>query len=263
MPRSASKPASFLHVVGVDGCAAGWVACAVPVVDGQPAPPRAECLFFARFANVLARFDRAIVAVDMPIGLPDRPERGGRACDRLARAVLPRQRKSSIFSPPTGQALRAGMAELARSGSRMRARQEASRVNQSLASPGVQARIGAQCFGLFPKMAELDALMTPGLQQRVIEAHPEVIFELLADGRAVDRKKDPAGVRQRVRLLRGAGFIGAAACIAQTRTRGIATDDVLDAMACAFTAGRMCLGSAERFGASEANASGLISAIWR
>lgn len=263
MSRSASKPASFLHAVGVDGCAAGWVACAVPIVNGRPVPPRAECLFFHRFADVLARFDRAVVAVDMPIGLPYRPERGGRACDRLARAVLPRQRKSSIFSPPTSQALRAGMAEHARSGSRSLACQEASRVNQLLAPPGVHARIGAQCFGLFQKMAELDAVMTPGLQQRVIEAHPEIIFELLADGSAVDRKKDPAGVRQRVRLLRRAGFTSAAACIALTRTRGIATDDVLDAVACAFTAGRMFLGSAERFGASEANASGLISAIWR
>lgn len=263
MQPQASTRGRYSHAIGVDGCAAGWVVCIVPMTDGSPEPLRAMCRVVERFPTLLEDFSRAAIAVDMPIGLPDVPERGGRACDRLARAILPANRKSSIFSPPTRAALRAGMAELARSGSRSRARLEASRVNQSLAPRGVQARIGAQCFGIFPKLAEVDAIMTPALPQCIVEAHPEIIFDLLANGRPIARKKEPAGVAQRTQLLRDAGFTTASTLVERTRAKGVATDDVLDAIACAFTACRVSQSRAERFGGTQTSASGITSAIWR
>ena len=81
-------------VVGVDGCPGGWVA--VWRRDGKP-----SVQVFAAFAALIATFpDDAIVAVDMPIGLPDFSRRGGRGPEALVRPLL-RQRQSSVFSIPS------------------------------------------------------------------------------------------------------------------------------------------------------------------
>jgi predicted RNase H-like nuclease len=56
-----------MDVVGVDGARGGWVA--VRLTDGR----FAEALFFEKFSNLAQAYSQAIViAVDIPIGLPDR-----------------------------------------------------------------------------------------------------------------------------------------------------------------------------------------------
>jgi predicted RNase H-like nuclease len=58
----------MVPVAGVDGCRAGWV-----VVHGHRAVVRAT------FADVMAALpDDTVVAVDMPIGLVDEHQPGGR-----------------------------------------------------------------------------------------------------------------------------------------------------------------------------------------
>ena len=75
-------------VVGIDGCPGGWVA--VLLEEGR----FADAWFAARFElAVEAAGDAAVIAVDMPIGLP---EEGGRAADLEARRLLGRQR-ASVF----------------------------------------------------------------------------------------------------------------------------------------------------------------------
>ena len=60
-------------VVGVDGCPGGWIA----VARQDDAKPSAKV--FATFAALVAAFpEDAIVAVDMPIGLPEFTRHGGR-----------------------------------------------------------------------------------------------------------------------------------------------------------------------------------------
>ncbi len=51
---------------------------------------------------------------------------------------------------------------------------EACAVNQRHTEP--PKKISKQIFHLFPKMREIDALMTPELQVRVFEVHPELAF---------------------------------------------------------------------------------------
>ena len=53
-----------------------------------------------------------------------------------------------------------------------------------------------------PKIAEVDAAMTPDLQKRVIEVQPEVSFQALADGKAMTWSKQKlAGFAERHTLL--------------------------------------------------------------
>jgi len=99
-----------------------------------------------------------IIAVDMPIGLP---ERSGRAPEREVRARLG-ERQSSVFAVPAEKAVYC--AEYP----------EACRVNLLHSDP--PKKVSKQCFHLFPKMREIDGLIAPRHQSRIFESHPEVAF---------------------------------------------------------------------------------------
>ena len=122
-------------VAGVDGCRAGWV---VALVQQQPRGVQKHYIRFCnRFAEVLALAPRpAVIAIDIPIGLLEVQQPGGRECDRQARRLLGR-RASSVFTPPT------------------RALLEATRYEQ-VRSHGVST----QAFRILPKIREVDRLMT-------------------------------------------------------------------------------------------------------
>ena len=102
----------------------------------------------------------ALIAVDIPIGLLDRAQPGGRPCDRNARILLGRARASSVFTPPIRAALKA------------RAYREAMRLNG--------AGMSKQAFNIMAKIREVDGVIEPGSQDRVFEAHPELAFIGLA-----------------------------------------------------------------------------------
>src|SRR5207249_103178 len=64
-------------------------------------------------------------------------------------------------------------------------------------------RCSRQAFGIFAKIAEVDALMTPADQGRVREGHPEVTFAVMCDGTPMEkRKKSSAGRAARLAALR-------------------------------------------------------------
>src|SRR5712664_3119998 len=161
---------------GVDGCRAGWlVVLAHPLArDAQEHQVR----LCASFAEVL-HLEPAptIIAVDIPIGLLAEPQPGGRDCDRLARQWLGR-RASSVFTPPIRPLLDATHYEHVR-----------------------PYGVSVQAFHILPKIREVDRLMTPALQQRVYEAHPELAFQSLAGHSLQDRKKTVAGREERLRVL--------------------------------------------------------------
>ena len=122
-------------VAGVDGTKAGWVAV---LWDGQasrafPLSTLAEVLDIAP--------DLAAIAIDMPIGFLDAAERGGRACERHARALMP-GRGSSVFNSPIRAALEAGDYTMA------------SALNA--ASSVHELGLSKQSFALFPKLREVD-----------------------------------------------------------------------------------------------------------
>jgi predicted RNase H-like nuclease len=89
------------RVAGIDGTPGGWAV--VIIAEGQS--------IIRKVAALSDIFDDAtvfdIVAVDVPIGLLDAYEVGGRVCDRAARQFLGRPRGSSVFPAPVRPVLEA------------------------------------------------------------------------------------------------------------------------------------------------------------
>ena len=63
--------------------------------------------------------------------------------------------------------------------------------------------LSIQSFNIQPRIREVDAMLTPAVQDRICEAHPELAFRHLNSGRPLtSRKHTEAGRQERVRLLR-------------------------------------------------------------
>ncbi|MER2606363.1 MAG: DUF429 domain-containing protein [Siculibacillus sp.] len=235
MPASPLAPAAP-RLAGVDGCPAGWLACLIDD-DGPLAP---EIRLFPRFADLLTEVDPAVVAVDMPIGLPDVIGPNGRGPERLVRPLLG-ERRSSVFSIPCRAAVWAGEGRDDRAG-------YAAACAAALAGSDPPKKVSKQAFNLFPKIRELDRLMTPDLAARVFESHPEMAFTALNGGRPMTLPKkaksraNPPGLDERRALLAAHGF--APALFAAPPPRGAGPDDLLDACVLALVARRIRRGKA-------------------
>jgi threonine dehydratase len=237
-------------VAGVDGCPVGWIAVLLDL-DGRAAP---RVVLALDFADLLARsgpFD--IVAVDMPIGLPEQVGAGGRGPEGALRPHLG-ARQSSVFSMPARAAVEALDYRAA--------------CDAALATSEPPRKISKQAFFLFPKIREIDALLRAdaALGARVRESHPEGVFMVMNGGRPLTHPKKvksrvwPDGMAERRALLIQAGFT--AEFLAQAPPRGAATDDFLDACACAVAARRIARGEHRSFPeAPKRDAHGLLMAI--
>ena len=235
------------RVVGIDGCPTGWIAVSI-TADG-PLDPVVRTV--TRFAELIDDPENAILAVDMPIGLPDFIGPEGRGPERLVRQRLG-ERQSSVFSVPSRSAV---MTEDYR---------EACMVAAGTSNP--PRMVSKQCFHIFPKIREIDAAMTPALEARVFEVHPELAFWRLNGGAAMSLPKkvksrpSPAGLEQRRALLVRHGYL--LESLARP-PRGAGADDLLDASVNALIARRILRGEAESFPPEPArDARGLRIAIW-
>lgn len=163
----------------------------------------------------------AAVGIDIPIGLADA---GLRQADVLARkAAGPRW--ASVFVTPVRQALT------------VPDHQQASALNRQLAGSG----ISRQAFNLRDKILQVDRWL-PTASCPVVEVHPELCFGEMAGAPLADSKSTWAGAATRRQLLAAQG-------IALSGDLGLAgqqvgVDDVLDAAAVAWTAGRFAAGAA-------------------
>lgn len=211
---------------GVDGCPAGWVAV---VWDGAKS---AEAILSASFKDVL-ELSAATIAVDMPIGLPDVAGKPGRTCESLARARLG-MRQSSVFAVPA----RLAVMEIDY--------RKACTIN--LTHSDAPKKVSKQCYNLFPKIREIDALITPELQSRVYEVHPELAFWALNNQQPLELAKkiksraNPEGLALRRDLLSAAGFPISVLDHHPWLKSKVGLDDVLDACACAWSAMRISRG---------------------
>jgi predicted RNase H-like nuclease len=233
-------------VAGVDGCKAGWFVVLMNTRTGK-----ATHRTVRSFADVIGlREAPKVIAVDMPIGLPDHAVHGGRACDREARALLGGSRASSVFSPPVRGAL--GAADY----------RAAAAANRISSPDGIG--LSKQTWALMPKIAEVDREMSHELQRVVKEAHPELSFRELAGGHSpAAAKKTAWGMGARAELLRAAGF-GDPLALLEDAPKGVAVDDVLDAAAVCWTARRVYDGAAVKVPVSaERDSRGLLMEIWR
>jgi predicted RNase H-like nuclease len=158
-------------VAGVDGCRGGWLVVMRPLDD----PTAARALLVPAFADVLALDPApAVVGIDMPIGLPRVAGRGGRTADIEARANLG-ARQSSVFAVPSRSAvMRTDYREAC---------------TEALATSDPPRKVSKQCYNLFPKIREIDALLTPNLQRRVFEIHPELAFWAMNGDRPLELPK--------------------------------------------------------------------------
>jgi len=227
--------------VGVDGCPGGWIA--VWQDDGEPA-----VLVFPAFAGLIAAFpEDAIIAVDMPIGLPEFSGQGGRSPEALVRPLLG-QRQSSVFSIPSRQAVYAETSPFTTVAEWYAAHRRASEVAVRTSDP--PRGVSIQAFGIFGKIREIDTLLRerPDLAERVIESHPEVAFMRLNEGAPMALPKkvkgivNPAGMAERKALLRRHGC--EQAFLDRRPPAGAKSDDFLDACCMMLVAGRIRRGEA-------------------
>ncbi|HVX30789.1 MAG TPA: DUF429 domain-containing protein [Nitrolancea sp.] len=209
-----------MQVVGVDGCPGGWIAIAYDS-EGSSITARVH----PTFRDLLAAYPEAVsIGIDIPIGLV---EGEPRRCDIEARQVLG-PRRSSVFPAPDRRVLHSSTYR------------DALERSRALTGKG----ISRQAFGIYPKVAEVDREMTPELQQRVFEVHPEVSFWALAGKPMAFRKSLVEGFTERRTHLQAAfaGLTIPGREEARRLARPASADDVLDAIVVAWTARRHATG---------------------
>ena len=241
---------SELWLAGVDGCRAGWVAAFV-----RPAGEEARVRIVPRFADVLTAAEApARVAVDIPIGLPDRIGPDGRGPEQAIRPLLG-ARQSSVFSVPPRAAIHAA--------------DFAAACAAALAASEPPRKVSKQLFMIAPKIREVDALLRAdaACAGRVYEVHPELAFWRLNGERALDEPKKVKGVCYEPGLALRRGLLVAAglpaSVVMSTAPKGAGADDLLDALACAAIARRLHAGTAWPFPDPPGRDScGLMVAIW-
>ena len=213
-----------IRSVGVDGCRRGWI-CVF----------REDKAFHYRIVEsideIIDLFPSETIAIDVPIGLPDA---GPRSVDVLARRRL-QGRRSSVFPAPIRPILRATDREIA------------SDISEAVDG----RRISTQAWAIVPKIFEVDLAIqrTPALRNQVHECHPEVCWAGMNDSTPMQfGKKRQSGRRERLALVER--YFGRPGCNlyeeigTQHRRCDVAPDDVLDALACLWTAERIASGQA-------------------
>jgi predicted RNase H-like nuclease len=228
---------SSWRVLGVDACKSGWIGIALS--EGKISAHCAAAIGdLVEEASNCGPLD--VIAVDIPIGLPDT---GRREADVRVRKAVGRL-WASVFMTPVRPAMEA--ADYA----------AAAGLSRRLAGEG----ISRQAFALQPKVLQVDRWVRLA-PHRVVEVHPEASFAQLAGSALQERKSTWAGAARRRQLLAGVGIdlpddLGRAGETA-------AVDDVLDAAAAAWTALRVLRGQARPCpNPPEQFSDGLASAIW-
>lgn len=239
-------------VVGVDGSAGAWVAA---VLGAGPAPRLRWCADIDVVVGLAIGVGATVIGIDMPIGLPDDAPRPS---DRAARALLG-PRRSTLFPTP------------------MRTVLDAVDYPDALTrSRAVSGRgLSKQAWNLVPAIRQVRAAALAAHRSggpRFVEVHPETSFTVMA-GRPLSPKRTPEGVAERVGALVGAlgdtGLVAealrdpvglvrraetaAGAADAQPGDAPAAmgrfgVDDVLDALAAAWSTRRYAMGRATVLG---------------
>jgi predicted RNase H-like nuclease len=239
-----------IWLAGIDGCPSGWT-----VAFARADLSEVRVRLVGRFIDVAAAPEApAVIAIDIPIGLPERAGYGGRAAENAVRPLLG-ARQSSVFSVPSRAAIAAPDYR------------EACRIAFATSEP--PRKVSKQLFMLAPKIREVDAALRADatISQRVFEVHPEVAFwrlngeEAVSEPKKVKSRHYGPGLALRRQLLIKAGL--PADVVEASPPKGAGPDDLIDALACATIAWRIFNGLAQPFpDPPERDAHGLAMAIW-
>ncbi len=239
-----------MWVCGVDGCPPGCLAAFGHLGTGE-----VRVRILPDFEAILAAREEArIIAIDMPIGLPDRIEGPGRAAEQAVRPLLG-ARQSSVFSIPSRDAVHT--------------MDYGAACSVALATSTPPRKISKQGFMLFDKIREIDRILIarPELATRVFEVHPEVAFwrmngeKALQEPKKVKGRPYAPGITLRRRLLIAEGL--PADAVNAPPPRGAGVDDLLDALASLAVARRLHHGLATPFPSPPPrDRHGLPIAIW-
>jgi predicted RNase H-like nuclease len=206
--------------VGVDGCRAGWLA----VAELTDRSIRARV--YPSFSDLVESFPTStVIAIDIPIGLP---EKSFRTCDRDTRRALGVTRGSSVFPAPLRAVLKAK--------SYSEACQTRLRIDAK--------KMSLQAWGIVPKVREVDKVLLakPELAHRIYEAHPEATFAHWAGEPQQHSKKTAAGRRERFELIESVWPGAVAQSRGELRGADYQVDDLYDAFAVLWTARRIVAG---------------------
>lgn len=244
-----NETAKDVWLAGVDGCRAGWLVAFV-----RPTGAVCDIVILPRFADIAAARPLACIAVDMPIGLPERSSIGGRAAENAVRPLLG-ARQSSVFSVPSRAAIEATDYRAA--------------CAVALETSDPPRKVSKQLFNIAPKIREVDACLRAdaALASRTYEVHPELAFwrmngeQPLVEPKKVKSRCYEPGLAVRRQLLIAAGL--AANLVNTAAPKGAGPDDLLDALACAVTACRIHAGHGKPYpDPPPRDACGLPMAIW-
>jgi len=207
-------------VTGIDGCAGGWVAVTLSGdadADAGAGAPPAVSVTVARTLDGLAL--DGVTGIDMPLGLL---ATGWRTADLLARRALGRRGPCVFAIPPRPVWEQPAYAN-------------ANQSCRELTGHGMSI----QAWGLRGKLLEADEFRRAAAAPPLYEVHPELSFAALAGGAPLaDSKHTPSGLAIRRALLAEADIA------LPPRVPGAAEDDLLDAAAVAWSAGRVAAGAA-------------------
>jgi len=209
-----------MAVAGIDRWRGGWVVA--ELAEGSVTLWTTADITHA--CDRLATHD--VVAIDMPAALA---RSGTRQAESEVRAVLGSSARS-VFTSPTRAA---ALAE---------SQQAATEINRAHEGPG----ISAQAFGLFASIRELRAALTGPRFDHWWETHPETAFALMNNGTPLASKRTAVGVGRRLDLL--GTHLGVDHDVLSSSPIKVPADDVLDALAAAWSARRIADGTASLFG---------------
>jgi predicted RNase H-like nuclease len=167
-------------IAGADGCRGGWI---VVVETGR----ELSAWLAPTIDAVVERLPAgALLAIDIPIGLPSR---GDRRCCKDARRLLRRPRASSVFPVP----VRACLLATSYAG--------AAALHRAADGRGITK----QAWSILPKITEVDSYVRRARAPRVgiTEIHPEVSFAQWRGAPMAFPKITGDGRREREALIDG------------------------------------------------------------
>ena len=204
------------NILGIDGSKSGWIG----VKQNLNHEGSSEILFNNKLIDFLSP-DIELIIIDMPVGLDNNIQQGGRLVDKEARKQL-LKRKSSIFNAPIRDVLKA------------KSYNEANSISKSKG-----LGISKQSWNLVPKINELDQIMQIKIRPQIYESHPELCFQTMNEDELRFSKKENLGIKERKKILIKNGFDRKFLNKNLKKNKNYHPDDFLDACALSWTAKRV------------------------